>query len=121
MYDLSILLKEYWNSFSIPAYPEKHIPDTATLPYITYEEKQPDWRESAVYYVRIWYEGTSIVPLTKKADEISEDVGEGKMIKSNKTIAWIFKEPTFFQLVDQPEADRHVQCGLLIFNIHVLA
>lgn len=113
-------LYQFWSGFGIPAYPEYAVPDDATLPYITYELAQPNWRDSSPYYARVWYRDTSYVDITQKVDEISSEIGEGKRIVLDDGYMYLFKDSTFIQF--QPVEDEdNLKVAYLQLICHVLA
>ena len=114
-------LHEFWNSFGIPAYPEYAVPDDATLPYITYELAQPNWRDSSPYYARVWYKDTSYVGITEKIDEISSAIGEGVRIKITDGYIFLFKDSLFIQFQPFEAVDEYVKIAYLQMICHVLA
>lgn len=113
-------LYQFWTGFNIPAYPEYAVPDDAVLPYITYELVQPNWRDSSPYFARVWYRDTSYVDITRKVDEISAEIGEGKRIVLDDGYLFLFKDSTFIQF--QPvEDDEDLKVAYLQMICHVLA
>ena len=115
-------LYEFWNSFGIPAYPEYSVPDEATLPYITYEVKQPNWRGVASYSAIVWYQDTSFESIANTVDAISTAIGEGKRLVMDDGYLYLFKEDLFVQMQPQSaEGDENMKVAYLSMNIHVLA
>lgn len=112
-------LYEAWNRF-LPAYPEGTVPDDAVMPYITYEVKQPNWRDQTTYNVRVWYKDTSFQNITEKVDEIAEWVGEGKLLTIQNGYIWLFKDVNFCQFQPLTEDEREYKCAYLSFIIHAL-
>lgn len=112
-------LYEAWNRF-LPAYPEGVVPDEAETPYITYELKQPDWRDQSTYTVRLWYKDTSFQAITEKIDEIAEWVGEGKLLSIEGGYVWLFKDVNFCQFQPLPKEEKDYKCAYLSFVIHAL-
>lgn len=70
MTDTAKGLNKFFNGFGIPAYDEFDVPDTATLPYLTYQNVEPRWDESGSVTAMIYYPGTSYAPINAKIDEI---------------------------------------------------
>lgn len=103
MTNVATALSAFWNSFGIPAYTEDHVPDDAELPYITYTEVQPDWRETGSTQARVWYKGNSFVDVNAKVDEISKTIGEGYSIKTPDGMVVIYKDVNFCQPQPYPE------------------
>ena len=73
-------LYSFFSGFGIPAYVEYNPPDDAQLPYITYQLIEPDWRDTANMYARVWYRSTSWVDINAKVDEIKRAIGYGKTL-----------------------------------------
>lgn len=80
-------LNAFFCGFGIPAFTEYDVPDkfpdehgemqTVKPPYITYQLVEPDWRDGATMYARIWYRSTTYADVLAKADEIRSAIGEG--------------------------------------------
>lgn len=113
-------LYEFWSGFGIPAYPEYAVPDDAQLPYITYETKEPAWRDTALYTVRVWYRDTSFEAISRKVDEISNAIGEGCTFALENGFIWLFKDELFMQMQPTDEDDL-LKVAYLSMIIHVLA
>ena len=82
MTQTAIALYEFFSSFGIPAYVVGCVPDDAALPYITYQLREPDWREPTQLYCEVWYRSTSLVQINAKTDQIRAAIGEGISIKT---------------------------------------
>lgn len=112
MTDTATTLYSFWSSFGIPAYPEYNVPDGATMPYITYEITEPEWRSQTNTYARVWYRDTSYVPIVAKLDNISDQIGEGVLLPSGEGFILLFKDSQFIQF--QPyEVDSDVKIAYL--------
>lgn len=96
-------LYQFWSSFKIPAYPEYHVPDDATEPYITYEIAEPHWNSQTSHHARVWYRDESYVSINAKLDEISDAIGDGVTTRTENGIIALFKDDAFIQ--DQPYED----------------
>lgn len=96
MTEVARALNYYWNTF-LPAYVEDTVPDDAELPYITYTVADPDWGESASIQARLWYKGTSLVPINAKTADIKEDIGEGKSIQTDTGYIVLNRDVNFSQ------------------------
>ena len=114
-------LYEFWSSFGITAYPENAIPSDARLPYITYDLLQPSWRNEASYNIRVWYRDTSLEAITRKTDEISAAIGEGKHLTIDGGHIWLFKDDRFVQMESVEDPDALLKYAYLSMIIHVLA
>lgn len=101
--NVATMLNTFWNSFGIPAYVEDHVPDEASLPYITYTQSIPDWNSSVTMQARVWYKGDSFTSLNSKVDEISNTIGLGFSMHDNSNIVIIHRDDNFYQI--QPFLD----------------
>ena len=117
--DVARALYQFWNGFNIPAYPENSVPDDATLPYITYDMRAPNWSGMSLYNARVWYRDTSFNTILAKVSEISDEIGEGKRIAVLGGSIFLFKEDLFFQMM--PSEDDAVKMAYLSMVIHVIA
>lgn len=97
MTNVATALSTFWNSFGIPAYMEDHVPDDAELPYITYTEVQPEWRESGSIQARVWYKDNSFVNVNSKVSEIANVIGEGYSLPTSDGVVVLYKDMNFAQ------------------------
>ena len=114
-------LYDFWSQFNIPVYPEIAVPDDASLPYITYDIRQPDWRGVTFYSARVWYRDTSFAAITDKVDEISSAIGEGARIVLDNGYIYLFKEDNFAQFQPFEDTGDGIKCVYLQMTMHVLA
>lgn len=70
----------FWSSFGWKAYDETSVPDTATLPYITYEASTDYFNNELALTGSLWARSTSWVEITAKEKEIAERIGRGGAI-----------------------------------------
>ena len=84
MTNIAKALYAFYSGFGLPASPEDGVPSDAALPYITYTIVQPDYIDSAVHQVRIWYQSDSYAGVNAKADEIISAVGRGLMLTAGE-------------------------------------
>lgn len=92
-------LKTYLSGFGIPAYAVESVPDNVTLPYLTYPATIPEWAQKGTFYIQIWYRTTSNTPVLTKADEILQDIGEGKRIPTEDGILVLWPETPACQIM----------------------
>lgn len=109
---------QFFSGFGIPAYDENTVPDSATLPYITYSYTEPEWRESASVSATVWYSGTSFADLYNKVDEIKSKVGEGLLIPVGNGCVYINKDSPFAQ--QQATDDDKVKAVYLLFAVQTV-
>lgn len=109
-------LYDFFSAFGIPAYAESNEPDSASLPYITYELAEPHWTESTNIHARVWYRSTSFAEIFEKVDEIKEALGEGVSIPTPTGAVYLWPDTDFAQI--QPmEGDPKLKCAFLSFVI----
>ena len=83
-------LYNFWSSFGLPAYDETSVPDTAEMPYITYETKTAAFDTPIPLSMSIWYYSHFWDKITEKAIEIINTIGYGgKLIKYDGGAIWI--------------------------------
>lgn len=80
MFKAAAALKTFFSGFSIPAYAEGSVPDDVTTPYITFSLSVPEWNTKASLYAQVWDRTTSNAGIIRKADEITEAIGQGRKI-----------------------------------------
>ena len=76
-------LYQFFSSFGIPAYAIGNVPEDETVPYITYQLREPNWRDQSQIYAEVWYRSTSMVQINRKTDEIRAAIGEGISIPTS--------------------------------------
>ena len=70
--DKAQALNNFWSGFGLPAYAENTVPDTATLPYITYDVSTDSLDFSMVLNASLWYRSMKWDAISKKAEEIAK-------------------------------------------------
>lgn len=81
----------FFGSFDLSAYEVNSVPDDAQLPYITYQLREPNWRDSGQLYAEIWYRSTSMRDIDAKTDEIKAAIGEGCSIPTDGGAIYLSK------------------------------
>ena len=110
-------LNTYLNGFGLDAYAEDSVPDNAEFPYITYSVVNPEWQQKATFFVRVWYRSTSNADLLEKADQILNDIGEGRRIPYNGGMVALWPEsPTAQVMVDLN--DRSVRYAYINLSLN---
>lgn len=115
----AIALYQFFSGFGIDAYVEYSVPDEAALPYITYQLVEPDWRDSATFYARVWYRSTSYTAINTKVDEIRAAIGEGVSLPTDSGAIYLFKGTPFAQNMPM-EGDDTLKVVYLNFIIHAI-
>lgn len=97
-------MHQFWSSFSIPAYEESTAPDGAALPYITYNLSTASGIDDNSVYMsgNIWYKSMSWTDITAKANQISEHLKNGGVIKVDNGYLWIRKGTPFAIRMEEP-------------------
>lgn len=101
-------LKEFYNSFGIPAYPSTAVPDEkeVSLPYIVYEVPYGNFEDIVSGTVNIYYHTTLESIPNKKAEEIKKAIGSGITLKYDDGIVTLYKgtpEQVNLSYQDEPE------------------
>lgn len=118
--DKAQALQDFWSSFGIEAIDEQSAYDsTLDIPdeYITYEVQTGNFGDSVPLTASLWYRTTSWSKITKKAEEIANNIGYGgKVLKTDSGYIWIKLRNPFAQrmAVDQDDSFRRI-----ILNISV--
>ena len=79
-------LYEFYSSFQLPAWQTDHVPDDATLPYITYLYAEPEYQSPVSHYVQVYMRTNSNTELLGKAGEIVRAIGEGIVLDGGVVI-----------------------------------
>lgn len=96
-------VQQFWSSFGLPAYDERTVPDSATMPYITYELSTDSFGRALSLSASLWYRSLSWAAITQKKQEISDAIGSGGIIRPyDDGAAWIVRGYPFAQRMDDP-------------------
>lgn len=99
-------LNAFWSSFGLIAYDETSVPDTAVLPYITYETAVSDFDRPIALSMSLWYRSTSWKDITAKAKEIIKAIGKGgTMVKYDGGAFWIVTQSPEYQRMSEASDD----------------
>lgn len=112
-------LYSFFSAFDIPAYAESMEPDGATLPYITYELAEPDWRGSTTIHANVWYRSTSFTDIARKVDQIRMAVGEGISIPTQSGAVHLWADTNWAQFIPM-DGDPTLKRAYLSFEIQAL-
>lgn len=109
-------LHNFWSSFSLKAYDENTVSETAALPYITYNVVEGYFENSVAMTASLWYRTKSWAAISQKADEIGAAIGYGgKLTKADDCTLWIKRGMPFSQRVsDEDDTIRRI-----LINIEV--
>lgn len=93
-------LHTFWSRFSLPAYDENSVPDSAQLPYITYSISYDSFDNNVSMSVSLWYKSTSWEDITLKAKEIIDSIGHGGIIlKTDRGGIWLKRGNPMYQRI----------------------
>lgn len=99
MKQIAAALKEFFSGFDLPAYAENSVPEDVELPYITYSLAQPEWGQKASVYAQVWDRTRSNERILRVADEITAEIGEGKILQLESGYLVIWPETPLVQLM----------------------
>lgn len=115
MTEVAQALYTFYSGFDIPAYTENNVPEDAGNRYITYSLVQPDWRENAIHYARVWDYNTSSAWCLSKADEILAAIGEGISIQTDHGCVVLRPgTPLVQEMIGEQKTDRSAFINLQI-------
>ena len=108
-------INSFWNSFKIPAYDMYSVPTDAQMPYITYEYAEDNFDNVVILSASLWYKSTSWVGVMGKAAEIAEDIGNGKILKTDEGYIYIARGTPFMQrLSDTDDTIRRIYINVQV-------
>ena len=85
-------LHSFWSGFTIPAYDENSVPDSAVMPYITYEAANDYFGYPIGLTASLWYRSTSWADIEAKELEIADAITRGgKIVGYTGGAFWIRK------------------------------
>lgn len=96
--------KAFWASFGLNSYDENTVPESASLPYITYEYAENDFDDGEIALTaNLWDGGKSWGYLTKIVDNIKHAIGYGGItLKTDEGYIWIKRRSPFAQRTADP-------------------
>ena len=96
--------KAFWASFGLNAYDENTVPESASLPYITYEYVENGFDDGEIALTaNLWDGGKSWGYLTKIVDNIKHAIGYGGVtLKTDEGYIWIKRRSPFAQRTADP-------------------
>lgn len=108
-------LYQFFNSFSVRAYPTTDVPDDVAFPYLTYELSVGAFEEATNPTVELWDYSTSNVPINEMAQRIDNRCKAGATIRFDGGGAVIYSGP-WVGLRDDVSID--IKRRRSIFTIH---
>lgn len=97
-------LDAFYNSFGLKAYEENTIPDTAKMPYLTYEvvtDSLSDYPTALT--CNLWYKSNSWKEINAKAEEIGHALTAGAKLSCDDGYIMLFSGSPFAQ--NMPKGD----------------
>lgn len=104
-------LHAFWSGFNLPAYDESSVPDSAVMPYITYNVATDSLDSVLPLHGNLWYRSTAWDAISQKAEEIAEALGSGGYMieKIDGGYVWLQKGKPFAQrMTDEDEQVRRI-------------
>lgn len=118
-------LYQFFSGIGLPAFVEYNVPDElpdgtkVKPPYITYQVVEPDWRDAAPLYARVWYRDTAYTGINATVDAIKAAVDGGITLPTPGGCVVLEKGTPFAQ--EQPmEGDDSLKVYYLLFTIMAL-
>lgn len=106
----------FWSSFDWKAYDETSVPDSAELPYITYEVASDSFDNDLALTASLWSRSTSWVDITAKEKEIAEAITRGgTVIMYDGGAFWIRKGMPWAQRMAEASDDSVRRIVLNVF------
>ena len=100
-------LHAFWSGFDLLAYDENSVPDSATLPYITYELAVDDFDHPVGLTASLWYRSSSWADITEKEQQIADYIGRGgRMIAFEGGAMWLGKGSPWAQRMNDPNDEK---------------
>ena len=110
-------LHAFWSGFKLKAYDETSVPDSAELPYITYEATSDSFDSKIPQTASIWYRSSSWASITEKEQEIADYIGRGgRMIAYDDGAMWICRATPWAQRMSDP-SDEMIR--RIVLNIEI--
>lgn len=111
---------DFWSSFGWKAYDETSVPDTAVLPYITYESATDSFGTELALNASLWSRSTSWVDITAKEKEIAQYITRGGKVKMYDDGAiWIRKGTPWAQRMSEA-GDENIRRILLNLTVEFI-
>ena len=105
--DKAQALQRFWESFGIPAYEQTTVPETATMPYITYSVSTDSLDNVVNMSASVWYHSTSWKDISEKTEQIARYIVgmNPPSIKFDGGRLYIAKGNPFAQRMADPNDD----------------
>lgn len=97
-------LNSFWSQFGWPAYDSSTVPDSAKLPYITYDVSLDDFDHPVSQVVSLWDRSTSWMNVESMRKDIEAIIERGGAIQQyDNGVIWIKKGSPFAQRMSDPD------------------
>jgi hypothetical protein len=105
--DKAQALQTFWESFGIPAYEQTTVPESATMPYITYSVSTDSLDNVVNMTASVWYHSTSWKDISEKTEQIARYIVgmNPPSIKFDGGRLYIAKGNPFAQRMADPNDD----------------
>ena len=111
------VLHSFWSSFGVPAYEENSVPDSASMPYITYQCVTDRFNAEVPLNASIWTRNSSWSSANTLLRQIEEMLSNGgKLANFGNFSLWIKAGVPFAQRMGD-ENDNLVKRILLFVNV----
>ena len=97
----------FMSSFGLSAYDETSVPDSAQLPYITYEMPDDFFGQDCAVTASVWTRSSSWLTISTVSDQIAMAIGRGgKMVPYTGGAFWIRRGVPWAQRMGDVEDDK---------------
>lgn len=108
-------IKSFWEEFNLPVYEQNSVPDTAKMPYITYEVQIGGFDETVSMIGSVWYRSTKWDNAAAKMTEISNTIKTGYYQPYDNGTIFITKSEPFAQFMGD-SADDAIKRVYIMLN-----
>ena len=98
--------QEFWSSFGLNAYDQNTVPESAQMPYITYEAVSASIGNTQTITASLWYRSRSWSEISVKANEIEQKIYNmppSVAIEGGRYKVRLPSDMPFAQRMDEPD------------------
>lgn len=107
-------LQSFFSSFGLTAYDESSVPESAQLPYITYQAAVDSLDSPVVLTGDLYYKSTSWTEISQKADEINDALKNGAVLPLDIGFLWLVRGSPFAQRINEDsDTLKHIYIVLM--------
>ena len=107
-------LQSFFSSFGLTAYDESSVPESAQLPYITYQAAVDSLDSPVVLTGDLYYKSTSWTEISQKADEINDALKNGVIMPLDIGFLWLVRGSPFAQRINEDsDTLKHIYIVLM--------